>query len=604
MSLRSLLRDHARHHDLWRFTPLIALATAIALLIAGILIVYSGERSYRAQKADEAEVQARILAATVTAALTFDDRKAADSYLAALEVNPEIELAAVYDAGGKLFAVYRRSAAVTVPLAAPEAGLKVGGDRIDATAPVVQGEAPVVGRAYIRMVLEPMMRRYERYAVIALLVIMAGLLTAVLGGAQSALARINRQLANANDRLQAEIAEREKAEAALRQAQKMEAIGQLTGGIAHDFNNILQVILGNLGSIEMRLGRGSVEPGSLLRSVESAIRAGDRAAVLTAQLLAFARRQPLRPQPIDANRLLTEMSDLLHRTLGEAVEVETVFGARLWQTVADANQLESAILNLAVNARDAMPDGGKLTIETANAYLDEAYAENDPDVRPGQYVLIAVTDTGAGMAPEVIDKAFDPFFTTKDIGQGTGLGLAQVYGFMKQSGGHAKIYSERGEGTTVKLYLPRLLKEPGAGTSQAAAPPVPRGALEPILVVEDEAEVRVFVVDMLRELGYEVIEASEGDAALLLLERRTDIRLLFTDIGLPGGMNGRQLADAARRLRPELKILYTTGYARNAIVHQGRLDPGVELINKPFTYASLAARIRAVLDQKENRSGA
>jgi CheY-like chemotaxis protein len=377
----------------------------------------------------------------------------------------------------------------------------------------------------------------------------------------------------------------------------MEAIGQMTGRVAHDFNNILQVVLGNLSNVERQLQRGrDIEPGLLGRSVRAAIQASERAAVLTAQLLAFARRQPLAPRPVDVNRLIGGMSDLLHRTLGETVEVETILGARLWQTLADANQLESALLNLAVNARDAMPSSGKLTIETANAYLDEAYARTEEDVRAGQFVVVAVSDTGAGMTPEVIAKAFDPFFTTKDIGQGTGLGLSQVYGFIKQSGGHAKIYSEVGEGTTIKLYLPRLLAAGAAEEESSFERPRPRGGAEVILVVEDESDVRSFVVNMLRELGYDVIEAADGATALRAIENRPDIRLLFTDVGLPGNLNGRQLADEASRRRPDLKILYTTGYARNAIVHQGRLDPGVELISKPFTYGALASRIRAMID--------
>jgi CheY-like chemotaxis protein/nitrogen-specific signal transduction histidine kinase len=386
-------------------------------------------------------------------------------------------------------------------------------------------------------------------------------------------------------------------EEALRQAQKMEAIGQLTGGVAHDFNNILQVVLGNLGNIERQLQHGGeISAGTLGRGVKAAIRASERAAVLTGQLLAFSRRQPLEPRPVDVNKLIAGMSDLLHRTLSEQVEVETVLAGRLWPTLADANQLESAILNLAVNARDAMPDGGKLTIETANAYLDEAYVASEEDVRAGQFVVVAVSDTGIGMSPEVIGKAFDPFFTTKDIGEGTGLGLSQVYGFIKQSGGHAKIYSEVGQGTTIKLYLPRLLSAAVAEEEPSFERPRPRGGAEIILVVEDESDVRSFVVEMLRELGYEVIEAADGAAALAALAAHPDISLLFTDVGLPGELNGRQLADRASRLRPDLKILYTTGYARNAIVHQGRLDPGVELLGKPFTYAALANRIRALLD--------
>ena len=575
--------------------PLIAGATAFLLLVIGVLVVYSGEESYRREKIEEVGAQARILASTVVAALIFDDRNAAQTYVGALDVNPEIEAAAVYDEAGQPFAIYRRAPMLSVPAPAPELGTSHEYDRLSVTTAVTQGPT-ALGRVYVRAVLEPLTSRYERYAVIGLLVVMAALVTAVLGVTQSALSRSYRELEQANDELEAQIAEREKAEEALRQAQKMEAIGQLTGGVAHDFNNILQVVLGNLGNVDRQLQRGKLtDLGFLDRSIKAAIRASERAAVLTGQLLAFSRRQPLAPKPLDVNRLIGGMSDLLHRALGERVEVETILGARLWQTLADANQLESAILNLAVNARDAMPSGGKLTIETANAYLDDAYAASEEDVHAGQFVVVAVSDTGTGMTAEVIGKAFDPFFTTKDIGQGTGLGLSQVYGFIKQSGGHAKIYSEVGEGTTIKLYLPRLLTAGAADEPGPVRSPL-RGGAEIILVVEDEADVRGFVVDMLRELGYEVIETADGQAALDAIDTLPDIKLLFTDVGLPGSFNGRQLADEASRRRPDLKILYTTGYARNAIVHQGRLDPGVELINKPFTYAALAARIRAVLD--------
>ena len=486
-----------------------------------------------------------------------------------------------------------------LPAAPPPETLIESQGRIAATAPVVQGKLPL-GSVYVRAVLEPLSRRLQRYAAIGMLVAMALLLAAVLGVAQAATTRVNRELAASNAQLESEIAEREHAEEALRQAQKMEAIGQLTGGVAHDFNNVLQVILGNLSTVQFRLRRDdAINPESLRRLIESAIRAGERAAVLTAQLLAFSRRQPLQPKSLDANRLLSGMSDILHRTLGEAIEVETVLGARLWQTLADANQLESAILNLVVNARDAMPKGGKLTIETANTYLDEVYTAGEPDLGPGQYVVIAVTDTGHGMPPDIVAKAFDPFFTTKGIGQGTGLGLSQVYGFIKQSGGHAKIYSEVGAGTTVKLYVPRVDGQSAADDAIAAITP-PRGAREVILVVEDEADVRSYVVELLRDLDYEIIEAADGQSALTVLETEGEIDLLFTDVGLPGGLNGRQLADEVKRRRPGIKILYATGYARNAIVHQGRLDAGVELITKPFSSAALAARIRHILDEKSS----
>jgi CheY-like chemotaxis protein len=324
-------------------------------------------------------------------------------------------------------------------------------------------------------------------------------------------------------------------------------------------------------------------------------RGAQRAVTLTQQLLAFSRRQPLNPKPTDINRLVAGMSDLIRRTIGENIAVETVLAGGLWRVEIDAHQLESALLNLAVNARDAMAEGGKLTIETANAHLDDGYAGKYPELTPGQYVVLCATDTGTGMTADVIARAFEPFYTTKPIGQGTGLGLSQVYGFVKQSGGHVKLYSEVGHGTTVKIYLPRMTAQHEEEHDSDLLPPVGGGSHEVVLVVEDDRDVRLFTTESLRDLGFTVLEAHDGPSALKQLEQHPQVQLLFTDVGLPG-INGAQLVTAARELRPDVKVLFTTGYARNAIVHQGRLDPGVELITKPFTRAQLAARIRDVLD--------
>jgi signal transduction histidine kinase len=381
-------------------------------------------------------------------------------------------------------------------------------------------------------------------------------------------------------------------EAQLGHLQKLEAVGQLSGGIAHDFNNLLSVIQGNIETLKRRLPANAAD---LHRLADAALRGSERAATLTQRLLAFSRRQPLAPKAVDANKLISGMSEMLWRALGESIAIETALAAGLWRIFADPHQIENALLNLVVNARDAMPEGGKLTIETANTFLDENYAAHHDEVTVGQYVMVAVSDTGTGMSGEIVKHAFEPFFTTKDVGQGTGLGLSQVYGFVKQSGGHVKIYSELGDGTTVKIYLPRQTAKgeladstaPGAGTLSAA-----QG--ETILVVEDDHDVRSYSAEVLRELGYRVFEASDGGTALETIAEHP-IDLLFTDVGLPG-MNGRQLADEALRRRPALKILFTTGYARNAIVHQGRLDPGLQLIVKPFNYAALAAKIRDVLE--------
>jgi PAS domain S-box-containing protein len=389
-----------------------------------------------------------------------------------------------------------------------------------------------------------------------------------------------------------DMTERKAMQEQLHQSQKMEAIGQLTGGVAHDFNNLLTVILGNLETLSRHVPE---EDGRLRRAVEYATRGAQRAATLTQQLLAFARRQPLNPKPTDVNRLVGGMSDLVRRTLSESIAVETVLSGGLWRIEVDPHQLESALINLAVNARDAMPSGGKLTIETANAHLDESYASRFAEIVPGQYVVICVTDTGTGMSSEVMARAFDPFFTTKPIGEGTGLGLSQVFGFVKQSGGHIKLYSELGQGTTVKIYLPRMTADVPLQEAEAQSLAPKGSSSETILVVEDDDDVRIYTTESLRELGFTILEANDGPSALRVLEHHPEVKLLFTDVGLPG-INGRELVEQARKRRPALRVLFTTGYARNAIVHQGRLDPGMELLTKPFTRAQLASRIRDVLD--------
>jgi CheY-like chemotaxis protein len=375
----------------------------------------------------------------------------------------------------------------------------------------------------------------------------------------------------------------------------MDAVGQLTGGIAHDFNNMLAVVIGSLDLLGRRLEGADAR---VRRYLDAAGDSARRAAQLTQRLLAFSRQQPLQPKPIELNRLVAGMSELLAHSIGTDIRLETVLAGGLWRAMADPNQLENIILNLAVNARDAMPGGGRLTIETQNAHLDDHYAHATLGVPAGQYVMIAVTDTGSGMSPEVMEKAFDPFFTTKAVGKGTGLGLSQVYGFIKQSGGHVKIYSEPGVGSTVKIYLPRLT---GAHAADEALPLQTPAALphgddrEVVLVVEAEPSVRQFSVDAMVELGYRALEADGGTAALRLLEAHPEIVLMFTDVVMPE-INGAKLAEQALRLRPDLKVLFTTGYTRNAVVHNGVLDPGVDLIGKPFTLEALAAKLRAVLD--------
>ncbi|MDB5559429.1 MAG: hybrid sensor histidine kinase/response regulator [Enterovirga sp.] len=380
----------------------------------------------------------------------------------------------------------------------------------------------------------------------------------------------------------------------LRQAQKMEAVGQLTGGIAHDFNNLLTGVVGALDLLQTRLAQGRTD--NLERYAKAAISSASRAAALTHRLLAFSRRQPLDPKPVHANQLVTGMEDLLRRTLGEKIRLEIVTAEELWLTRCDPNQLENALLNLAINARDAMTAGGTLTIETCNTHLDRAYAAQHAEVSPGQYVCVAVTDTGSGMPPDVIQRAFDPFFTTKPIGQGTGLGLSMIYGFARQSDGHVKIYSGLGEGTMVKLYLPRHDAQMPAQASKPRAeiPWSPSG--ETILVVEDEPVVRELIIEVLGDLGYHSLQASDGAAGLRLLESDERIDLLITDIGLPG-LNGRQLADAARLRRSDLKVLFITGYAENATISSGFLEPGMEMITKPFSIDALALRVRQIIEK-------
>ncbi|HTG37968.1 hybrid sensor histidine kinase/response regulator [Sphingomonas sp.] len=388
------------------------------------------------------------------------------------------------------------------------------------------------------------------------------------------------------------------AEEALRQAQKMEAVGQLTGGIAHDFNNLLTIVTGNIGIAQRALTAANVGDIRAQRALDGAMKGAERAATLTQRLLAFSRRQPLAPKPIDVDRLIASMADLLARALGETIRTETVSAPGLWRVEADPHQLESAILNLAVNSRDAMPDGGRLTIETANAVLDERYSAQHAEVAPGPYVMIAVTDTGIGMTREQAERAFEPFFTTKEVGKGTGLGLSMVYGFVKQSGGHVKIYSEAEQGTTIRIYLPRLV----AAVENDAEPAIVQGLevsrrRETVLVCEDDDDVRAYTVECLRELGYRVLEAHDGPSALRLLSRQDQpVDLLFTDVVMPG-MSGRELADAARAEQPSLRVLYTSGYTRNTIMHGGRLDPGVEMVAKPFSFETLARAARDVLDR-------
>ncbi len=585
--------------DHWRYTPLAALTAMAVLLAAAVAIVVLAERGYTEDAIQDARADAQVLGHLMTAPLAAGDTGTLTNYLAALEADRGIVAAAVYDARGRRTATFVRAGAEPAPDTATQASIRHEGDRIAVAVPVLQDDR-LLGTVYVRVVAETFVDRIARYGDLLPLGVMMLVVLAVLGIAQATVNRANAELKRRADALQrsntellAQIEQRQTAEEALRQAQKMESIGHLTGGVAHDFNNLLAIMVGSLNLLQDRGGDERQE-----KLLAAALRAARRGGELTQRLLAFSRRQALQPQPVDVNRLIARMSDPLTRTLGERIAVKSVAAADLWRTHVDPNQLEAAIMNLSANARDAMPDGGTLTIETANAHLDERYADRHDDVRVGDYVRLGITDTGVGMTPQVAERAFEPFFTTKDVGHGTGLGLSQVYGLVKQSGGHIAIDSERGRGTTVRIYLPRLVSDDAPATPGAVPVPPPGPAADArgvILVVEDNDSMREHSVTALEELGYRVLQAADGAQALRALDEHPEIELLFTDIGLPGGMNGRELAAAAQARRPEIKMLFTTGYTRDAIAGDERLDATVRLIAKPFTYDELAGGVRDLL---------
>ena len=443
-----------------------------------------------------------------------------------------------------------------------------------------------------------------RARTLMLALVIASLVTAALA-ALAALALNGvyiRDLSERSEALAQETRERKEAQAMLVQTQKMESIGLLAGGVAHDFNNLMTIVIGNLDSAERRIAKAeTVERSIVARPIAAALQGARRAASLTQRLLAFSRQQVLAPKQVDLNRLVNSLSDMAARTVGETISVETILGSGLWPTFADPSQLENAIVNLVVNARDAMADGGRITIETSNAYLDEAYCKQFGDVTPGQYVLLSVSDTGAGIPPENLTKVFEPFFTTKSAATRTGLGLAMIHGFVKQSRGHIRVYSEVSQGTTVKIYLPRMIGAQQMDSAPAALRPETREipAAKPgevVLIVEDDDDVRDSTITLVRDLGYSVLAARNGAEALDCLRGDERIDILFTDVVLPDGMNGRTLANAAADLRPALPVLFTTGYARNAIIHDGRLDPGVQFLAKPYTQHEIAQKLRTVID--------
>ncbi len=561
----------------------VVVVSLVVLIAASIGLAISAEAGHEAQARASAQVQAQILADSVSAALAFNDLQTVQQYASALHANPDIEAVAVYDDGGRLVAQYGVGAG---DLAASKTRQSNGGGAAITVNAAVAESGVKLGHVYLRERTETFTTRLVRYSGAALLLVMASLMLTVM-------AFDARELALGNQRLREEMEERKHAEAALRQSQKMEAVGRLTGGIAHDFNNMLAVILGNLDLFVRRYP--DTDP-KMLRFITGSQEAGKRAAALTQRLLAFSRRQPLDPKPTDVGKSVTDMSDLLRRTLGESIAIETVRAAGLWRAHVDIGQLETALVNLAVNARDAMPYGGKLTIETANAYLDRTYANAQDEVVPGQYVVVAVTDTGMGIAPDIIDKVFEPFFTTKPAGLGTGLGLSQVHGFVKQSGGHVAVYSEVGHGTTIRLYLPRSQEEVEAPVVEASRRADHDRRDITVLIVDDEPGVREFATEALVELGYDVASAESADQAQQIVEGGLGLKILLTDVVMPG-RSGRDLADAVQRLKPDVRVLYMTGYTQNAIVHNGVLDTGTNLISKPFTIGQLGLELDALMER-------
>ena len=569
----------------WRLVPVIALASAILLLLTGAGIGVYNERAYEAQKVRETEVQARILAASVSAALAFNDRATAREYVGALRANPEVEAAGVYDPRGTLVASYGRPGA-SPPLQIRLQPPSFDHQRLAVTAPVVEGGADL-GMVYVSTVLEPGSRRLARYGGLALLMVMGLLVVAVLGAAHGLMTRANRELqtraeelAEANRQLRVQIAEREKAEEALRQSQRLEALGRLTGGVAHDFNNILMVASSGLDLLDR-----NTDPTRRDRIRDGIRHAVERGASLTRQLLTFSRRNTLKPQVIDLRAQVEGMRLLLERSLRENIDVQTDLPAGLWPVEVDPSQLEIALLNLAVNARDAMVSGGRLCVSAENVS-----DFNDGELS-GDYVRLSVSDTGPGIPPEVIDHVFEPFFTTKEVGKGTGLGLSQVYGFAKGSGGGARVESRPGEGATMSLYLPRSQKAL-AETPAPSDPRAVRGGSGRLLLVEDDPNVAVMVREMVADLGYEATHVAGPGAALEFLDRNPQVDLVFSDMVMPGGMDGIELAREIGRRRPDLPVLLTSGFspATAAAESEGR-----RVLPKPYTIESLAQAIEAEL---------
>ncbi|MES2342591.1 MAG: ATP-binding protein [Pseudomonadota bacterium] len=569
----------ARLQARWSLVPVIAATGAVLLVLIGLLIGIYDEQSYRMQKIREATAQGEILSATVTAALAFDDRTAAREYVGALRVNPQVVSAGVYDQAGVLVAGYARKGASSPPAQVALHPPRFVGRHLVIASPVVQG-GQSLGVVGLRIDTDPIARRLLRYVGLGLLLIMALLVVGVLVMAHGMLTRANSDLAATNRKLQDEMHERERAEAALRQSQRMEAMGQLTGGVAHDFNNILMIASSGLDLMER-----TDSPDRRRLLIDGMRQAVERGASLTRQLLAFSRRASLRPEVVDVPSQLEGMRVLLDRSLGEDISVRLDLPADLWRVEVDPSQLELAILNLAVNARDAMPGGGVITVGGANrpAGADEAF--------PAAHVALTLSDTGSGMAPEMLSRVFEPFFTTKAVGKGTGLGLSQVYGFSRASGGEVRIDSAVGQGTTVTLLLPRT-EAPPPSAQPEPPPPAARapGAQGALLLVEDDDGVATLVSGMLTELGYSVTRVDCAVAALRRLEAGPPVDIVFSDLVMPGEMDGIALAREIGRRWPRLPILLTTGFSPAVAA---AAQEGLALLTKPYGISALASALQA-----------
>ena len=588
--------SRAVRFPLGRLVPIISLGTVVILVFAAIAGAVYYERSYKEQSIKEALAQANVLASTVTAALVFGDDDAAQEYVNALEADSEIRAVAVYDASGALVAGYSRGGDDVVPTRAPAHGDRLDGDILNLSVPVVQFGKPL-GTVFLSAVTEPLASRLTRYGAIGTVVAMAVLVVGILGAAHRVLGRSNRELAELNASLQAQIVEREKAEEALRQSQKMEALGQLSGGIAHDFNNFLTIIRSNLYLLDRRLKSGNSDVSRFITMAHEGV---ERASAVTQRILAFSRRQALTPRPVDLSHLIAELMPLLKNSIGESVRLETILDATWW-TACDQHQMESVILNLLVNARDAMPNGGRVTIATENIHLASSPGR---DLPAGDYVRLRVRDTGIGMTDDVRQRAVDPFFTTKPEGQGTGLGLSMIYGYVSQSQGKLDIESRVGEGTTITILMPRLIDVPEEIDADILRPPareqpVSSSGKPTVLVVEDEELVRMLAAECFRERDYTVIECGDGDSALRLLRSGQQIDMLMSDIRLPG-LDGCRLASYALAERSARHVILVTGYHEEPIPDELR-NVGVRVYYKPYDLDELVACADELLRRQKPR---